>query len=148
MQTFYITKAVELVQEIGLDNLSREVLSDRLQVPAGSFSHTMGLSYKDFLTTLFDHLPFSCFEVKGGRLPPSYRKQQVLAHAVKIARDRGYWAVRRKQVADKAGVSEPTVSRLFTLAELRQAIVQHAITTNDEIILAQAKAARDPLVIS
>ncbi len=146
MLEHYVNKAVALAKREGVHTLSRERLSEHFQIPAGSFAYAMGVSYTEFMNRVAAELPLEQCKLSGARMSPELRKKQILANAVECAREHKYWGFSRKQVADRAGISEANVARLFTTAALREAVVRYGIEHNDADILAQARANNDKLL--
>lgn len=69
----------------------------------------------------------------------------MLNAALTLATRHGYQNVTRKQIADVIGVAESLVSHHFgTMANLRRALVRHAIAQECLVVVGQAIAARDP----
>lgn len=146
MEPFYIHQAVSLAKQHGAHNLNRELLCDHLGIPAGSFAHTMGVSYREFMDEVVEHLPLDLVRSGSVRMLPSLRKRQILAHAIDLSREHMYWGISAQQVADAAGISKANLARLYTLPELRQRVVEWAIEEQDEELLAQARTAKDKLL--
>lgn len=143
---FYIKAAVELARTRGVEKLSRDGLSEHLGIPAGSFAHKMGVSYTAFMSQVVDRIPLHELRGASCRMPPGLRRRQVLAHAVELSKARAYWTLSAQAVADAAGISRANLARLYTLPELRKAVIQWAIETDDAELIAQARTAKDPLV--
>jgi len=146
MLQHYIKKAVELARQEGVHTLNRDTLSAHFEMPAGSFAYAMGCSYSEFMAKVADELPLELCAQPGARMQPALRRKQIIACAVELARTHKYWGFSRKQVADLAGISEANVSRLFTTAQLREAVVRYGIESKDKEILAQARANDDKLL--
>jgi hypothetical protein len=145
---FYIDAVVNMAKEGGGGMLTREKICEALEVAPGSFAHKMGVSYSDFIEELGEALPLDIdmSALVGRRLSPVLRKRQILGCAVKLAEERGYYRVTRKLLAHAAGISEASVAQHFTMPQLREAIVKHAISTKHAAILAQAGSVSDPLL--
>lgn len=76
-------------------------------------------------------------------------KPQILAAAIRLAKERGYRRVRRDDVAKAAQCGTGTVNFHFDNIEtLRQAILAHAIENEVVEIIAEAMIYRDPIVAS
>lgn len=70
------------------------------------------------------------------------RKADILEHACKLARRVGYAHLTRAQVATAAGISDGLVSRHWgTMAQLRRAIMRHAVSRRYADIVAQGLCA-------
>ena len=79
------------------------------------------------------------------RLDPEARKEQILNVAVELAELLGYDKIRRDGIAEKANVADGLVTRYFnTMNQLKRAVMRHAVTNDNVIIVAQGIAARDP----
>lgn len=75
-------------------------------------------------------------------------RTQILATAVEIAHTLGYQGVHRWRIAKRLKCSEGVVSYHFkTMPKLRDAIIAHAIETEDYKIIVQAFASRHPLAL-
>lgn len=144
---FYIKKTLELARKIGAHNLTRETLAGHFGISAGSFTYSMGVPYSEFMNQVAKRIPLE--ELAHGsrvRMLPSFRKRQVLAHAIALAREHFYFRLTAQQVADAAGISKANLARLYTLPKLREAIVTWAVENDDPVIIAQARTAGDPLI--
>lgn len=65
---------------------------------------------------------------RGGRLPRSERRDQLLAMASEVFVDRGYHAAGMDEIADRAGVSKPVLYQHFSSKlELYQAVLQQHV---------------------
>lgn len=142
----YLKKAAEFVREHGPQAISREALCAHLGVPPGSFTYVTGMAYNEFIIALARTMPISTDPLGQGRIHPELRKRQILACAVELSKEHGYARITRKQVAARAGTSEPNVARLYSMPALREAVIRHALEHRIASIVAQAKAANDPLV--
>lgn len=79
------------------------------------------------------------------RQDPRFRKASILAAAVRMSRNYGYWRITRADVAHAANCSEALVSSYFgTMVQMRRAIVRTAIKGRDLEIIAQMLVAKDP----
>lgn len=76
--------------------------------------------------------------------PPETSKPEILAAAVKLAREKGLHKFSRIEVAKAAEVGESTVSYHFgQMPEVRKAVVQYAVEHEIMSILADARAGRE-----
>lgn len=72
------------------------------------------------------------------------RTTQLLDIALQIAQETHYTQVRLVEIARRAGVTHPLVSkRLGTLPTIRRDVIRHAVTRGNLVVLAQGLAARD-----
>lgn len=68
--------------------------------------------------------------------------------AIELARVRGYEHVYRRRLAKRCKCAESLVSYHYSsMSKLRDAIIAHAIETEDLQIIAQGFASRHPLVL-
>lgn len=146
MEQFYIKQALQLADQHGAHNINRELLCKHLRIPAGSFKHTMGISYGEFMDAVVEQLPLDQVRDGSVRMLPSLRRRQVLAHAIDLSRDHMYWGITAQQVADAAGISKANLARLYTLPALREAVVRWALANEDAELLAQARTVKDKLL--
>lgn len=149
MNKLYIDKAVEYALQNGAPSLTREnVCRDVFGIPEGSFRHTIGMPFRDFIEEVAERLPLdmSIMGGRGARLLPAIRERQLLACAVALSRENMYFRITRSQVAELAGVSGATVANSYSMPELRAAVVKWAIANDDAELIAQARVAKDPLL--
>lgn len=137
--------AIDLVRDSGLPGLSREAICEKAGIPLGSFSHVAGCSFGEFLRTVAPELPLSTAAIGRSRIHPELRRRQLLACAIELAKTHGYNRITRKQVAELAGVSEGNVARLYTMPQLREEVLRHAIDHKMLKIVAQGLASCDPI---
>ena len=72
------------------------------------------------------------------------RRQQIMGHAIKLARKIGYMQVRRDHLAAHAGVANGLVSAHWTtMAQLRTAIMREAVRIEDATIVGQGLAMKN-----
>jgi DNA-binding transcriptional regulator YbjK len=140
-------KAVELIKEGGIINLSRSNLCDAAGVPVGSFQHVMGCTFETFLAELItEHngeLPTNV--VTRGRVTPILRKEQILNSAIGHAIDVGFYRMTREGVAERADVSPGTIQKYFkTMPQLKRAVMRAAVQREEVVIVAQGLANDDP----
>jgi len=72
---------------------------------------------------------------------------KIIDAAVKVAEEKGYRQITQADVADRAGVSPPSVPYYFRkLDNLKKEVVLRAIKTENLIIIAQALVCKDKLI--
>jgi len=72
------------------------------------------------------------------------RRDQIMTHAIRLARRIGYMNVRRDDLASKAGVANGLVSvHWSTMAQLRTAIIREAVKIGDPVIVGQGLALKN-----
>lgn len=72
------------------------------------------------------------------------RRDQIMGHAIRLARKVGYMNVRRDELARNAGVANGLVSNHWnTMVQLKKAIIREAIRIEDAVIVGQGLALRD-----
>lgn len=72
------------------------------------------------------------------------RRQQIMTHAIKLARRVGYMNVRRDELAGNAGVANGLVSNHWTtMIQLKRSIMKEAIRIEDATIVGQGLALKD-----
>ncbi len=77
-------------------------------------------------------------------MEPKARKNEILVHAMHVARKHGYENVRRDHIALRAGVANGLVSKYWgTMTQLKKAIMREAVRTDDVKIIGQGLARRD-----
>lgn len=75
-------------------------------------------------------------------------RARIFETALSLAHSRGYQYVYRWRIAALVGCSEGIVSYHFkTMAELREAIIAHALSNKDYELIAQGYVTRHPLVM-
>lgn len=143
----YLEQAEKFATKAGIGQLTRASLCKYLGIETGSFRHHVGMSYTEFVDAVADKLPL------GTRLPPgttrasaTLRRRQVLACAVEMAKHVGYARITREQLAEKVGTTVGNLSRSYTMAELREAVVRYAVEHGVTEIVEQARANGDPLI--
>lgn len=76
------------------------------------------------------------------------RDARILEAAVKLAKQDSYQWIRREDVAREAGVSGGSINRVFgTMADLKRAVIRHAIEVGELSIVAEALGARHPIAL-
>lgn len=128
--------AVEMAAEKGLENLSRNTLCARAGIPAGSFAHVMGCSFKAFIRELAaeGHSNVAGGPITKRRIDPALRRDHIVASALTLV-ERGE-KLTRPGVANVADVSANTVQRYFsTMPQLRRAVVRLAKQQQNETVL-------------
>ena len=84
---------------------------------------------------------------RDGRLPPESRKAQLLEVAMALAEQHGFDRLHRDLVAEVAGVSPALVSRYWTVPQLREQLVEAAVSLPNLTVLAQALVLRHPRAV-
>lgn len=139
-----------MASEVGLINISRKSLCDRVDIPDGSFLHVAGCNFTDFIEELKGELfpnRLGAGPTTKSRANPELRKEAILTAAIELAKEDNYLRVTRDNVAAKAGVSMGLVSRYFgTMKQLRRDIIRTAIKREIPEIVAQGLANKDPHV--
>jgi len=80
----------------------------------------------------------------GKRLAPEVRKDEILAVAVRLAKDEGFNSLRRDAIAKAAGVAQGLVTRYFnTMPQLKRAVMRYAVHFEVLPIVAEGLAIRD-----
>lgn len=133
--------AVKMAKERGLENISRNTLCARAGIPAGSFSHVMGRTFKAFIRELIDegHGNVAGGKLEKRRIAPELRKDHIVATGLQLAEEG--LKLTRADVADRAGVSAGTVSKYFnTMPQLRRAVVRLAKQRGNATALEQLGA--------
>lgn len=137
--------AQAIIKTEGVMGLSRDRICEIAGIPAGSFAHYAGCSYGEFLAPFITKMPLTTTPPKAGRINRALRMNHLLGCAVHLAKMHGYGCLTRRTVAELAGVSESNVARLYTVPELRTAVLQHAIKHKILDIVAQGIHNGDPL---
>lgn len=84
---------------------------------------------------------------KRTRMKPDDRREQLLAAALDEAEEVGYNFVRRDDIGARVGCTGSLLCRYYkTMPQLRRAIVRAAIRQRRLAIIAEALAAKSPLV--
>lgn len=131
--------AIEMIKADGLINLSRAGLCEKVGIPVGSFSHITGYTFTEFIVLMsaLDIAEPDNISVSKTRTNPFLRKRHILDAAVELSVTHGYFQVTREQVAEAAGVSSSLVSQYYSMSELREAIMETAVTREIPEIIAQ-----------
>lgn len=138
--------AVQMVQESGLINLSREALCKRADISDGSFVMIMGVTFTEFVKKLkrMDIHTDDNYTVVKSRTDPALRQRQILMVAIEQAKLIGYNKITRESVAELAGVSEGLVTRYFhTMCQLKRDVMRYAVKNNIAEIVAQGLVYND-----
>jgi len=141
--------AIEMVKEIGLINFSCKLLCERINMPVGSFPYTVGCKFSEFVEEIKQEIGEDVINalnttVTKTRIDPELRKDQILNIAIEMAKTGGYHKISRDSIAQKAGVSQGSVSKSFnTMKQLRRAIMRAAIHQEIPEIVAQGIANQD-----
>jgi len=128
--------AVEMAAENGLENLTRNTLCARAGLPAGSFAHVMGRSFKAFIRELMaeGHSNVTGGPITKRRIDPALRRDHIVASALQLVTEGE--KLTRAGVADLAGVSANTVQKYFsTMPQLRRAVIRLAKQQENEVAL-------------
>ena len=133
--------ARSLAEQRGLINISLQDVCRLSKIPEGSFSRIMGENFTTLISRLQaagvgTHVPPN---VTKARVPvKELRRQHILEAATVVAGTRGWDAITRTQVADRASVSASAVNSHFgTIEQLRAAVMERAVQEGNEIIVAQ-----------
>jgi len=79
------------------------------------------------------------------RMDPDERRCAILAAAVSVAQRTGWLMMTRRDVAQAAGVAEPTVNLYFSnMATLRDAVMREAVRLDIPALVAQGIVAKHP----
>ena len=142
-----IKEAIKMANEIGLINLTRSELCERVGIKDGSF---FGVAECTFGELMDEIKPFVPMTVQGvaltrERLSPELRRDHLLGVALEMAEaDGGYLSVSVKSLAEKAGVSSGLVSNYFdSRVNLHRAMMKKAIEEENLQIIAQGVINRD-----
>lgn len=140
---------IEIIKEIGLINLSCDVLCECIGMRPGSFPHMVGCKFSEFVEEIKQEIGEEMINtlntaVTKTRIDPELRKDQILNIAIEMAKTGGYHKISRDSIAKKAGVSQGLVSNSFhTMKQLRRAIMRAAIHRKIPEIVAQGIANQD-----
>lgn len=139
------TAAKRLARKHGAANLTRSELCDEAGVADGSFSYVMGCTFSEYVTTLVQAQGDSGkSKALRNRANPADRKKQILEAALLVAKKRGFNNVKRKEIADRANVSEALVQHHFgTMVKLKRAVMRAACAQEIVEIVAQGLAIGD-----
>lgn len=138
--------ARQLAAEIGLANMTRHVLCERLGIPDGSFVKRVGCSFSELLDDLYAAgVPVG--EPDGRKRQRSeIRKDLILAEGLELAKIHGYQAVTRRMVAEAAGVADSLISAHFSgMGQFRTELMRRAIRDEVLQVVAQGLAVNDPV---
>ena len=134
-----LAEARKMVAEIGLINITRESLCERVRVPVGSFPYTYGANFDDLVELLMEqgHIG-ELVDTTKARAHPKLRRMQLVLVATELAAAVGYLNITREAVAEKANVGAALISSYFTMPELKVAVVRHSVEKENLPVLAQA----------
>lgn len=134
--------AVRLAAQVGVVNLTRTMVCNEAGIPAGSFTHIMGVGFIEFL----DQLRNDGHNLGSGgtRTTPDVRRDVIMRAAVATAEMIGYDKMTRDEIAEMAGCSPSLVSRyLGTMVQLRRDVMRYAVAREHLRIIAQGLIAKD-----
>jgi hypothetical protein len=135
--------AIAMANEIGLINLTRQALCDKLHIKDGSFTVIAGYTFTELIAEIKPHCATG-HSLRKVKAPKEFREDQILGSALKLSEELGYNRISRAMIANDAGVSESLVSNyLGTMTDLRRTVIRHAILRENLVILAQGLAAGD-----
>lgn len=80
--------------------------------------------------------------IKGARMEPIARKEQILATAIKISIETGYQQLTRNAVAHSMQCTAPLISHYYSIEDLRRDVLSTAIEKEIMPILAQSIVTR------
>jgi len=131
--------AIKMAAENGLENITRNGLCQRAGIPAGSFAHVTGQTFKAFIRSLAGEGHAGAGEVTRRRMDPELRSAHIVATALRLAESGHIKTLTRADVANAAGVSTGTVTKYFsTMPQLRRAVMRLAKKENNKIVTAQS----------
>ena len=52
-------EAIKMAKEIGVVNMTRDSLGERVGIPRGSFQNAVGMTYADFMESISSDLPIT-----------------------------------------------------------------------------------------
>lgn len=82
------------------------------------------------------------------RFKPEVRREQIITHALRLARVYGYREITRSEIAGASGITGAAISYHFeTMDGLRDALMRAAVDRFDYVVIAQGLAAMDPIAI-
>lgn len=139
-----------MIKTDGLINLTRERLCKAARIPNGSFGHVAGCTFTEFVERLRD-LDIAdkegCKVVKS-RTNPNLRRGHILDVAVDLAKEHGYRFITRGMIAEAAGVSGSLVSQYFSMAEIRESIMELAVMREIPEIIAQGLVCQNIIALA
>lgn len=135
--------AITLAREIGLVNLSRGALCERLNIPEGSFLHHAGQTFADLFAAVRAVVgDAQIAPITRKRVNPELRARSILASALEVARTQGFQTLTRARIAEHAGISPGLVARHWsTTKQLNRAIMRAAIEGEVLEVIAEGLAA-------
>lgn len=138
--------AKQIVNEVGLINLTRAELCKRAGINEGSFDYLMDCTFNDFVDELRPQLPPSKGHKlsKGRARNADIRKDNIIAVALEMAEQTNYLQLQRNAIADRVGVSNSLINRHFTMTQLRSAVMRRAVQTENLSVIAQGLANKHP----
>lgn len=80
----------------------------------------------------------------SAKLSEHERRKQILDAAVKLAADKHFQTVLRRDIAQEAGCATGLISYHFgTMAKLRREVIRHAVTVGNVAVISQGLGAGD-----
>lgn len=136
--------ALEMVNEIGVVNITRKDLCERAEISDGSWFYVMGCTFNNFIKGL--NVPTGTHTITKKRVAADLRREQLLHAAIEISLAIGYKEVTYKQIADRTGVSAALVTKYFpSVRHLKQLIMLRAIKKEVLEIIVQGLADKNIL---
>lgn len=128
-------KAIELANKHGIWSVSREQLCYEMGIPTGSLYSTIGMSFEDFMLSIFkDTTPPVNPKKPKTRATKEFMREYILRHATNIATDtvHDYTSVKRPELEKLSEVSGALIQYHFgTMANLQRDILRRAIDRAD-----------------
>lgn len=141
--------AVQMADEVGKINITREALCKRAGISDGSWFFTMGLTFEKFIERLeAREYPVDKKIVKK-RLKIAERRNHILSVALENAKKVGYRKVTRGSIAEEANISPALISYYFkTVSQLHTNIMLCAVRRKVVEVVAQGLADKNPIAVT
>lgn len=142
--------AVQLVEDVGLINLTCAGLCEACGIKPGSFTYYAGKTFRELVDDLraSGHTgPAGVAVERQGNPQAGLRREQIIDAGLELALESGLHNVERGGICERASVSPALVNHYFgRIEQVREQILERAIERRSLPVIAQALAARHPAV--
>lgn len=138
--------AVDMACEIGIINLTRLALCEKLKIADGSFTVIAGMTFTDLIRDIGPECKGKCTAKPEAnrRTDKETRMDHILTVALDTAEADGFGKLSRTVIAEKCGISESLIAYHFgTMTDFKRTVMRHAIKNERLGIIAEGLAIRD-----
>ena len=137
--------AIEMALEVGIINLTRIDLCEKLNISDGSFTVIAGRSFTELIEDIRPECKASGSKPeRKRRTSRALRTEHILEVALDISERDGFGKLSRTSIAEECGISESLIAYHFgTMSDFKRTVMRHAIKHERLRIIAEGLAIRD-----